>query len=298
MSFRRLGLLLALPTAVGLSLAACGTEDDAAPGLSEGGSKPTAGSGGTNETGGTGGSGATGGSMNTEGGMGGTDEPGPGGAGGDSAGGAGNAAGAGGDGPSAAGAGNSPGAGGEGGAPGPSACHTVIANFDTDPGNIGRFVDPNTGPVTSSSVEWTSAEGDPVAGAGKLNATFGAFSEKAQLSLYLPVGTHWTCTTKLHARVKLVAASNIAHINGINFTINTGDNTATRRYALQFTSTTGWTMGMWYSIELPFATAQQNPANTPPDFNDVNTIGVMALAKSDGLTPVTTTLYVDDIWVE
>src|SRR6478752_44860 len=172
MSLRRLGLLLALPTMVGLSLAACGTEDDAAPGPGpSGGSGATAGSGGSGETGGTSGSGATGGNL-PEAGMGGEPDPGPGGAGGDSSGGAGgdSAAGTGGD--SAAGAGgdgNYAGSGGEGGE-GVAPCHVVIQNFTTNPGGgMGLYVGNQTGPVKDESkVEYSSTEGAAAAGSGKL----------------------------------------------------------------------------------------------------------------------------------
>src|SRR6478609_4893014 len=163
MSFHRLGFLLTLPTVVGLSLAACGTEDDAAPPPATGGTGASGGSeenGGTGETGGTG---ATGGMMNPEGGMGGHVEPGQAGAGGDSAGGA---AGAGGDGPGSAGDGNA-GAGGEGGQA-PVACHTILANFDTDPGGaMGTYLTPDGAPVQSSTVAWSSTEGVLAKGAGK-----------------------------------------------------------------------------------------------------------------------------------
>ncbi|HEX2673751.1 MAG TPA: hypothetical protein VHM25_22890 [Polyangiaceae bacterium] len=293
MSFRRLSLLLALPTVVGLSLAACGTEDDAASGPPSGGSGPTAGSGGSEETGGgTGGNGASGGT-NPEGGMGGSDEPGPGGAGGDSAGGAG----AGGD--SAGGAGgDSPGAGGEGGAPGPVVCHNILQAFDTNPGgSMGKYLTPSTGPVQSSTVEWSSTEGVIAAGAGKLNATFGALGEQAQLSIYFPAGTQWpTCNTKMHAKVKIISAVDLSHLNGIALNINSGTGS---RYSSQFVSTATWMMDTWYELELPFATANyQNPANTLPDFTDVNSMGVMLQTKSAGNPPVATTLYVDDVWVE
>ena len=294
MSFRRLGLLLALPTMVGLSLAACGTEDDAASGPS-GGNGQTAGSGGTDETGGTdtGGNGASGGT-NPEGGMGGREEPGPGGAGGDSAGGAGgdSAGGAGGD--------SASGAGGEGGAPGPVACHNILQAFDTDPGgSMGKYLTPSTGPVQSSTVEWDSTQGVVAVGAGKLNATFGAFSEQAQLSIYFPAATHWpTCNTKMHAKVKLFSAVDLSHVNGVSLSINSG-NATSGRYSSQFVSTATWMMDTWYELELPFATASyQNPANTLPDFNDVNSMGVMIHTKTAGTTPVLTTLYVDDVWVE
>ena len=294
MSFRRLSLLLALPTVVGLSLAACGTEDDAAPGPSSGGSGPTAGNGGSDETGGTGGNGASGGTE-PAGGMGGSDEPGPGpgGAGGDSAGGAGgdSAGGAGGDGP---------GAGGEGGAA-PVVCHNILQAFDTDPGgSMGKYLTPSTGPVQSSTVEWNSDEGVIAKGAGKLNATFGALSEQAQLSIYFPSGTKWaTCNTKMHAKVKVLSTgADLSYLNGISLSINSG-NATSGRYSSQFVSTATWMMDTWYELELPFATANyQNPANTLPDFNDVNSMGVMLQTKSTGTTPVPTTLYVDDVWVE
>lgn len=284
MSFRRLGLLLALPTMVGLSLAACGTEDDAAPGPSPGGSGPTAGNGGTDETGGTGGNGASGG--NPEGGMGGSDEPGLGGAGGDSAGGAGgdSAGGSGGD---------AAGAGGEGGAA-PVGCHTILQAFDSDPaGAMGTYLTPETGPVQSSTVVWNSNEGVTLKGAGQLNATFGASGEQAQLSLYF-TNAVWTCTTKMHAKVKLVATA-LNHVNGVTLNINTANWT---RYSSKFTSTATWTTDTWYSIELPFASADyMDPANTLPDFNNIQAIGVMIQTKSD-VTPIPTTLYVDDVWVE
>lgn len=296
MSFRRLGLLFALPTVVGLSLAACGTEDDAAPGPS-GGSGTTAGSGGTGANGGTGGTGAEAGTVTPEGGTAGEPGPGPGpggagGAGGDSA-----EGGLGGDGPGIAGDGNTAGAGGEGGQTPPVACNVVIQNFNTDPGGaMGKYLTPDTGPVQSSTVEWSSTEGVAAPGAGKLNATFGALSEQAQLSLYPSLAL--PCVTKLHAKVKLLSATDLSQINGLNFSINSGSGTATR-YAAQFTGTGTWAMDTWYAVELPFATANyQNPSNTLPDFTHVTGIGFQLQTKATGTTPVPVTMYVDDVWVE
>ena len=295
MSLRRLGLLLALPTMVGLSVAACGTEDDAAPGPS-GGTGATAGEGGKGGAAASGGLGAEAG-MTAEGGMGGSDPgpgpgPGAGGAAGDAAGGMG------GDGPGNAGS-NNAGAGGEGGQV-VQPCHTDLVNFTTDPGtSIGKYLTPDTGPVQSSTVEWSSTEGAAAAGAGKLNATFGAFGEQAQLSMYL-AKTTWTCTTKLHAKVKIQSTTDLTGLSGINFSINSGPYDSTGRYSSQFISTASFALDTWYAIELPFATASfQNPANTLPDFTDVRSVGVMLQAnKTTGTTPTPVTLYVDDVWVE
>ena len=298
MSYRRLGFLLALPTVAGLSLLACGTEDDAAPGPS-----PTAGSGPTGGTAGSGGGAGNGGTgaeagMDAQGGMAG--EPGPGGAGGSAGDGLGGAAGDGLGG--AAGDGNIAGAGGEGGAlpPVPTCTGPVeLANFTTDPGGaMGRYVTPATGPVQQSVVSWSSTEGVAALGAGKLLATFGAYSEQAQLSLYYN-HAKWLCQTKLRAKVMMISATDLSHINGVSLGINSGNSTTGTRYSSQFTSTTTWMMNTWYTIELPFATAgYKDPPNTLPDFTDVTGIGVMMQTKSTGTLPVETTLYVDDVWLE
>lgn len=152
-------------------------------------------------------------------------------------------------------------------------------------------------PVKGSTVEWSSSEGFTLPGAGKLNATFGAFGEQAQLSLFPLPGT-WTCSTTLHARVKLVSAIDLSQINGMSLGINSGSGSDVR-YSAAFTSTTNWTMDTWYAIELPFATAGlQIPANTLPDFTHVTGVGVQLQTKTVGPTPVPVTLYVDDVWVE
>jgi len=294
MSFRRLGLLLALPTVVGISLSACGTEDDAAPGPA-GGSGAIAGAGGHGATAGGGGA------LDSEAGDGGG-EPGPGagGEGGDSAGGAGgdSAAGAGGD-----SAGGADGEGGEGGQA-PVACRTDLFKFDTDPGtgSMKTYLTPATGPVQSSTVSWSADVGAPTPGSGpgsgKLIATFGALGEQAQLSVYPPAGP-LACQTKLHAMVKLISAGDLSTLNGISLSINSGPFDATGRYSSQFTSTASWVTDTWYAIELPFATAgYQNPPNTLPLFEDVRGFGVQLQTKTTGAIPVEVTMYVDDIWVE
>ena len=291
MSLRRLGLLLAVPTVVGLSLSACGTEDDAAPPM--GGSGPVAGAGGTGETGGTGATGAEAGE-GAEGGTAGS-EHGPGGAGGS----AGDTAGAGGDGPGIAGDGNIAGSGGEGGQVA-LPCHLDLFNFNADPaGAMGKYLTPSAGPVQSSTVEWSSTDGvGTPPGAGKLNATFGALNEQAQLSLYVPAAP-WACTTKLHAKIKIQSATDLSAINGVSFSINSGPYDNTGRYSAQFTSTSTFALDTWYSIELPFATASyQQPANTLPDFNDVRGVGVQLQTKTTGTVPTPVTLFVDDVWVE
>jgi hypothetical protein len=285
---------------VGLSVAACGTEDDAAPAPGpSGGTGATAGEGevgGTGATGGTGGTGAEP-SIGGEGGMAGSEPgPGPGGSGGDAAGGQ---AGTGGDSAGSGGDGNNAGSGGEGGQPAPLPCHTDLFSFNADPGaGIGTYLTPDTGPVQSSTVEWSSTEGVAAPGAGKLNATFGALGEQAQLSVYTPAGT-WACTTKLHAKIKIQSATDLSTLNGINFSINSGPYDNTGRYAAQFTSTANFALDTWYSIELPFATAgYQNPANTLPLFSDVRSIGFQLQTKKTGAIPTPVTLYVDDVWVE
>jgi len=282
---------------VGLSVAACGTEDDAAP--APGPSAGTGATAGDGEVGGTAGKGGTGAEpgIGGEGGTGGNEPgPGPGGSGGDAAGGQ---AGAGGDGPGSGGDANDAGSGGEGGQAAPLPCHTVLFNFNTNPGGgIGTYLTPNTGPVQSSTVEWSSTEGVAALGAAKLNATFGALDEQAQLSVYTPAGT-WACTTKLHAMIKLQSATDLSTLSGLNFSINSGPYDDTGRYAAQFTSTANFALDTWYAIELPFATAGfQKPPNTLPLFSDVRSIGFQLHTQKTGATPTPVTLYVDDVWVE
>jgi hypothetical protein len=305
MALRRLGLLLALPTVLGLSLTACGTEDDAAPGPSPaGGSGAAAGTAGSGNAG-NGGTGAVAG-IDGEGGTGG--DPGPGGAGAGAGGSAGEG-GAGGDGPGIAGDGNVAGEGGEGGQA-PLPCHMDLFKFDTNPGvapsgAMDEYLTPASptppappAPVQSSTVEWSSTEGVAAAGSGRLNATFGALNEQAQLSLYTPAGA-WTCRTKLHAKVKFQSATDLTAINGVLLTINSGPYDNTGRYSNHFTSTSTFALDTWYAIEMPFATASyQSPANTLPDFTDVRSIGIMVQTKTTGATPTPLTLFVDDIWVE
>jgi hypothetical protein len=303
MSYRRLGLLLALPTVIGFSLSACGTEDDAAPGPGPvAGSGPSGGTAGSSETAGGGGKAGTGAEagVDAQGGMAGS-ESGPGGAGGSAGDGLGGAAGDG----NIAGDGNVAGAGGEGGEgstqpPLPTCTGPVeLVNFNTDPaGAMGKYLTPATGPVQQSVVSWNATEGVTAPGAGKLLATFGAYSEQAQLSLYFN-HAKWLCQTKLRAKVKLISATDLSHINGIGFGINSGNSTTGNHYSQQFTSTTTWAMDTWYMVELPFATAgYKDPAGTLPDFTDVVGIGIQVQTKSTGTLPVETTLYVDDVWLE
>ncbi|MEI9941510.1 MAG: hypothetical protein WDO69_30185 [Pseudomonadota bacterium] len=303
MSLRRLSLLLALPTLVGISLSACGTEDDSAPGPA-GGSGATAGSAGNPETAGKGGSGAEAGT-DAEGGMAGS-EPGPGGSGGSA--GEPSDAGSGGEagsltggtgGKGGGGTGGTAGTGGKGGAGGASgtagtgggACHTDIQNFNTDPaGGMGRYLaDTATGSVTNSTVVYSSLQGAAAPGSGQLNATFGAYGDAVQLGLFLN-GKVWTCTTKLHAMVKLVATPDLSHIAGINFSVSS-NNYGT--YSAKMVSTTGFALDTWTPIALDLTTV------TPvPKFTDISGIGFQLVAVSSGPTPVTTTMYVDDVWVE
>lgn len=133
-------------------------------------------------------------------------------------------------------------------------------------------------------------------GAAKLLAKFSAAGEQAQLSLYFTPHASWDCRTKVRAKVKLVSVAGLGYVNGLAMSINSG----TSSYSAQFTSTTGWSMDTWYTVELPFATASyQNPAATLPVFTDVASIGIMVQIKSAaGTVPVETTLYVDDVWLE
>ena len=228
--------------------------------------------------------------MDSEGGEGGN-EPGTGGANGEG--------GDGGDGAGGAGGDSAGGAGGEGGQA-PVACHADLFKFDTDPGTgaMKTYLTPATGPVQNSTVSWDSSEGATTPGAGKLIATFGALGEQAQLSVY-PARGPIACRNKLHAMVKLVSATDLSAINGVSLSINSGPFDATGRYSSQFTSTSSWVVNTWYAIELPFASAgYNNPANTPPLFEDVAGFGVQLQTKTTGATPGEVTMYVDDIWVE
>jgi len=287
MSFRRLGLLLAVPTVVGLSLSACGTEDDAAPGPGAAGSGVAGGNGGTGAAAGHGGTGAVGGMDYAEGGMAGM-ETGPGGSGGDGLGGAG------GDGPAAAGDGNTAaGAGGEAGA-GTLGCRQNLQNFTTNPGGgIGLYIgDPaQTTPVKDSTVVWNSTQGSAAQGAGQLNATFGAYSEYAQIGVYLsPPLNSWTCTKKLHAMVKLVSATDLSHLLAVHLSVSS-DNYGI--YTAVDVPIAGFVLNTWKAIELNLATAE-----TPPKFTAINGVGIQLKTVAVGTLPVATTMYVDDLWVE
>jgi len=293
MSLRRLGLLLALPTVVGLSLSACGTEDDAAPGPGPAaGSGTTAGAGGQGASAGKGGTGAEAG-IDGEGGKAGEPGPGPGGAGGSAGDSAGGAAG---DSAGGAAGDSAGGAGGDGGQPPVVLCPKLLFNFDADPGGaMGKYLKPDapaTGPVPpvqSSTVEWSSTEGVTAPGSAKLNATFGAYGEIAQISLYF-TNASWTCKTKLHAKVKLVSATDLSHISGIALSISSANYTI---YTAKFNSTAAFALDTWTPIELDLT----NPASVP-DYTDIDGLGIQLQTKSAGTTPVPTTMYVDDIWLD
>jgi len=168
----------------------------------------------------------------------------------------------------------------------------VIQNFSSDPGaGMGLYIGSQTGPVKDdSSVTYSSTEGAAATGSGKLFAKLSAYGQFAQLGLFLPSNTVWTCKSKLHAMVKLQSATDLTHLTGIEFSLSSNNYAI---YTPQLNSTTGFAMNTWTPIVLNFATA--TPA---PKFDSVSGIGFQLKTVAAGTVPVDTTLFVDDVWLE
>jgi hypothetical protein len=266
------------------------------------------------------GSGGSGGGASSDSGAGG-EEPGGGSTNGGSAADAGGAAGEDGPGPGSSGAaGDDDGAGGaaEGGQGGDDGggtagsgnpdCRptpeTVIRDFAENSSiqgwNLSYTGDPG---LQLTSLTWVGDEGHACNGSLKLNAPFTLYVDSNYATATLTLGSeNWEDTTKLHAWVKVPdpGTGNVRHLFAVQLAMvtdmtatNVGNYAAVSQYFEETLNDFGW-----HEIVLDFATASNVVV-----LSDVNEISLVLVAQAevpDGGPdePVSSTLFIDDIWLE
>jgi len=316
-SFRRSRYLLALPVVVGIFVSACGDSDGvvgntagagggAKAGAGGGGGKAGASSGGASGASGKGGMSATAGSDATAGKAGsdatagaGNTTSGGGGSGGGSGGGLGDA-GAGGVGMAGeagmvgtAGvmevAGAAGAAGAAGGSTGPT-CPTapVLYDFASNvTGWSGSVLTSGFGASDGTSVVVQSTtDGHAALGALQDTIAFTATGPVSITSVTLTPHVDWTCFTKIHAWVKVVAASSadFDKLSAIQLFLNTGA-------ANDFKGGGGYTD---FTVNMRDGAWREFVLTLPAEKVDVGKIGILFQATA----AVNVTLSIDDVTLE
>jgi hypothetical protein len=297
------------------TFAAC-SDDEAKPRIpGTGGSAGSAGKAGAGVGGATGGAAGTagagtGGTSGTAGMAGGA----AGSAGVPSAGGGGTAGSAGGAGTSGAsgasgsagsgvGGEDSGGQGGEGGAPGceanPGTIYMGDASFDA-PGSSAGWAfaaDPgNDGGLGDGFFRRVTEEGHLCPGALEVTIPFTAYGPNENAGIEKASTIDWTGKTSLHVWVKVAdpGAGTIAFINGLQIFVRSMDDAV---LSSKFVGAAQFDDFQWHEIVLDLS------AGPPVVLTDVTKVGVQVIAAttrppSAPLTPSTTVVYVDDLYVE
>ena len=221
------------------------------------------------------------------------------GAGGAAAGAGGAAAGAGG---AAAGAGGAAaGAGGAGGAP--LVLPRVIATFDT-PGSlnmagIGNWGPGGSPPLADTVVSRNATEGFSCAGAAEIRVPFTAYGTQQDIQINFNPRQNWTGATMLRAKVKVVMPStgNLNHLSGVQFAANSKPDYST--FQGHYYNASTFADFAWHDVNLPIPGA----GATPLDMTQVIQITVQLITQMTApatgpAAPVTTTLLLDDVWIQ
>jgi hypothetical protein len=221
------------------------------------------------------------------------------------------AGGAGGAGGAAAGAGGAGGAGGAaagaGGAGGaPMTGPRVISTFDT-PGSLMIMGLGNWGVgsymmVPDSVASRNMTEGVSCAGSAQLTTPFTAYGQQSSIEINFSPLQNWTGFRKVHAKVKVLMPStgNLNHLN-IGSGIQLAANSTTMYNTFQghqYPASTFADFG-WHDVDLDVP----GTIGTPLVMTEVIQVSVQvltsAMAPATGpAAPVTTTILVDDVWVE
>jgi hypothetical protein len=293
--------------AAGIAIPACSDDD----GQSSTGSAGKAGSGGSSAgAAGTGGSsaGTAGSSAGTAG-----SSAGPAGSGGASGGSGGSSsdAGAGGEPsmggapscelpfpPGEGGAGGDGGGGEGGGNTGPTG-PAVVAIFDT----AGTLATPignwqvGGSPVPDSFIRRNASEGASCPGSLELNVPFTTYGTQTDVQINFNPAQDWTGRSTLHAKVKIPdpGTGNLNHLNGVNLAV-LSDNYA--NYDNKFVSASTFADFAWHDVALDLSAG-----DPPPTLPSIIQIQVQLQAAGEAPSggpsaPISTTLLVDDIWIE
>jgi hypothetical protein len=214
-------------------------------------------------------------------------------------------------------------------APPPGFVNLSVPPFDTPNTNA----DPGLSALTTADIVFDAEEGSACPGSMGLEVPFTIYQDtnfqgQASLNVGIPApGNDWTAFSALHVWVMVESETDLTHLNTVALSVLSGDPTADpvdfyANFTAQFTAASTLTSGTWAELvfDIPAAIAAgadpDNDPTTPPTFF-VNGIGQFGVAVNiwDGpnadtttggtpppvtapAAPVTTTLYIDDVWLE
>jgi hypothetical protein len=198
---------------------------------------------------------------------------------------------------------DSGGQGGEGGVPGcqanPGTIYMGDASFDEPGSSAGWNLAPeagNLGGLGDGFSRRVTTEGHLCPGALEVTIPFSVYGNNEKAAVEKAATTNWTGKTSLHVWVKVADPGDgtIAFINGIQVFVQSMGYSV---YSSKFVGAATFDDFQWHEIVLDLAAA---PAVV---LNDVNKVGVQVLAAasrppSAPMTPSTTVVYVDDIYLE
>jgi hypothetical protein len=283
----------------GGSSGSAGKGGGAGVGGATGGAAGTAGTPGAGTGGGAGTAGSTSGTAGSAGSSGSAGSAGAAG----SAGTSGSAGASGSAGSAGSGGDDSGGQGGEGGVPGcmanPGTIYTGDASFD-EPGSSAGWnlvaEAGNLGGLGDGFVRRVTDEGYLCPGALEMTIPFSAYGNKEKAAVEKASTVDWTGKTSLHVWVKVAdpGAGTIAFLNGIQVYVQSMNYAV---YSSKFVGAATFDDFMWHEIVLDLTAAP------PVVLTDVSKVGVQVLAAatrppSAPMTPSTTVVYVDDIYLQ
>jgi hypothetical protein len=190
---------------------------------------------------------------------------------------------------------------------------TVLCSFADSTLNCGGFPGSRWqpfeefGPVGDaqrpppSSVTWSETEGHACAGALALTVPFTAYTSPDRVMVLTDFKQNWTGKTKLHAWAKVVIppSGSIAHLAGVQLSVSSANYSAFRGF---YVNAPIFADGQWHEFVGSLTPA---PLSQPTPFvpADVVQVGVQLAAQNapppgGPPEPLTTTVYVDDIWLE
>ena len=183
----------------------------------------------------------------------------------------------------------------------------VIATFDM-PGSLNTAGFGNWGPggsptvpIPDTVVSRNPTEGFSCAGAAELRVPFTAYGTQQDIQINFNPRQNWTGATMLRAKVKVVMPStgNLNHLSGIQFAANSKPDYST--FQGHFYDASTFADFGWHDVDLPVP--GMGTAAQMLDMTQVIQITVQlitpAMAPATGpAAPVTTTLLLDNVWIQ
>jgi hypothetical protein len=179
----------------------------------------------------------------------------------------------------------------------------VIATFDT-PGSlnmagIGNWGPGGNPPIADTVVSRNATEGFSCAGAAELRVPFTAYGTQQDVQINFNPLQNWTGYTILHAKVKIVMPStgNLNHINGVQLAANSKPDYST--FQGHFYGASTFADFGWHDVDLPMPGSGAMALALDQVIQiTVQLVTPMTAPAAGPAAPVTTTMLVDDVWIQ